>query len=117
MHIAVIVPVRRDKRSLFVVPSGPLDDGAFRHVYVGTTDSDYRTARWTTRRRPVTTSTTSLKALNESLDTATNGVITRAAITGVWAGLRPLVKSAQDAESGSTKDLRVATRSGSATRA
>ncbi len=102
--IAVIIPVRRDKRSLFVVPSGPLDDGAFRHVYVGTTDSDYDGSM----DDPQTTGDDIdyiLEALNESLDTATNGVITRAAITGVWAGLRPLVESAQDAESGSTKDL------------
>ncbi|HSM66202.1 MAG TPA: FAD-dependent oxidoreductase, partial [Ilumatobacteraceae bacterium] len=38
--IAVIIPVRSDKRSLFLVPWGPLPDGTFRHVYVGTTDTD-----------------------------------------------------------------------------
>ena len=36
-----IIPVRRDKRSLFLVPWGALGDGTFRHVYVGTTDTDY----------------------------------------------------------------------------
>ena len=39
--IAVVIPVRGDKRSLFVVPWGPLGDGTFRHTYVGTTDTDY----------------------------------------------------------------------------
>ena len=39
--IAVIIPVRRDKRSLFLVPWGALDNGEFQHVYIGTTDTDY----------------------------------------------------------------------------
>ena len=39
--IAVVIPVPKDKRSLFVVPWGPLPDGTFEHTYVGTTDTDY----------------------------------------------------------------------------
>ncbi len=39
--IAAVIPVPGDKRSLFVVPWGPLPDGTFRHTYIGTTDTDY----------------------------------------------------------------------------
>src|SRR5215218_2247920 len=39
--IAVVIPVRHDKRSLFVVPWGRRADGTFDHTYVGTTDTDY----------------------------------------------------------------------------
>jgi glycerol-3-phosphate dehydrogenase len=39
--IAVVIPVRKDKRSLFVVPWGPRPDGTFAHTYIGTTDTDY----------------------------------------------------------------------------
>src|SRR5262245_37511987 len=39
--IAVVIPVPKDKRSLFVVPWGPNGDGTFRHTYVGTTDTDF----------------------------------------------------------------------------
>ena len=39
--IAVVIPVPKDKRSLFVVPWGELPDGTFRHTYIGTTDTDY----------------------------------------------------------------------------
>jgi glycerol-3-phosphate dehydrogenase len=35
--IAVVIPVPKDKRSLFVVPWGPRPDGTFTHTYVGTT--------------------------------------------------------------------------------
>ena len=38
---AVVIPVRGDKRSLFLVPWGERPDGTFRHTYVGTTDTDY----------------------------------------------------------------------------
>ena len=89
--IAVIIPVRRDKRSLFLVPWGALDDGTFRHVYVGTTDTDFDGPM----DDPQATGDDIdyiLEALNQSLDTSANPVITRDDITGVWAGLRPLVK-------------------------
>ena len=39
--IAVVIPVPKDKRSLFVVPWGAAPDGTFEHTYVGTTDTDY----------------------------------------------------------------------------
>jgi glycerol-3-phosphate dehydrogenase len=95
--IAVVIPVPKDKRSLFVVPWGELADGTFQHCYVGTTDTDYD--------GPLVDPQCTkddidyvLRALNASI---TSGV-TAADITGVWAGLRPLVKAA---ESGRTADL------------
>ena len=95
--IAVVIPVPKDKRSLFIVPWGPLPDGTFEHTYVGTTDTDYN--------GPLDDPQCSkddidyvLNALNASITTG----VTEADITGVWAGLRPLVKSAS---SGRTADL------------
>jgi glycerol-3-phosphate dehydrogenase len=94
--IAVIIPVRSDKRSLFLVPWGDLGDGTFRHVYVGTTDTDDDVSL----DEPQADSDDIdylLEALNQALDTSSTGQITRGDITGVWAGLRPLVKAATDA--------------------
>jgi glycerol-3-phosphate dehydrogenase len=113
--IAVIIPVRSDKRSLFIVPRGDNYDGTFRHAYVGTTDTDYDGPL----DNPQCTADDidyMLTALNESLTSS----IEKSDITGVWAGLRPLVKNValedaasdteQDTEQGSgeresTKDL------------
>jgi glycerol-3-phosphate dehydrogenase len=89
IDIAVIIPVRRDRRSLFLVPWGPRGDGTFDHVYVGTTDTDYDGPL----DDPQCTADDIdyvLTALNDAL----TETITRHDITGVWAGLRPLVKSA-----------------------
>ncbi|MFM8483852.1 MAG: glycerol-3-phosphate dehydrogenase/oxidase, partial [Actinomycetota bacterium] len=41
-EIAVVIPVPKDRRSLFVIPWGPRPEGGFTHTYVGTTDTDYR---------------------------------------------------------------------------
>jgi glycerol-3-phosphate dehydrogenase len=95
--IAVVIPVPKDKRSLFVVPWGRRVDGTFEHAYVGTTDTDYEGSI----DNPQCTKddvTYVLNALNASITTG----VTEADITGVWAGLRPLVKSAS---SGRTADL------------
>ncbi len=95
--IAVIIPVPKDKRSLFVVPWGPKPDGTFTHTYVGTTDTDYQ--------GPIDDPQCTkddidyvLRALNASVTTG----ITAADVTGVWAGLRPLVKQV-NAEDGTGK--------------
>jgi glycerol-3-phosphate dehydrogenase len=81
--IAVVVPVPKDKRSVFVVPWGDL-------TYIGTTDTDYD--------GPLDDPTCTpediaylLRAINFSVDTH----ITAADITGTWAGLRPLVRTAE----------------------
>ena len=95
--IAVVIPVPKDKRSLFVVPWGRTPDGTFEHTYVGTTDTDYDgpldDPQCTTDDIAYV-----LRALNASITTG----VTEADITGVWAGLRPLVKTAS---SGRTADL------------
>ena len=99
--IAVIIPVRSDRRSLFLVPWGEQPDGTFRHVYVGTTDTDSD--------EPLDDPQCTgddidyvLTALNEAL----TETVTRDDITGVWAGMRPLVKSASaDGAGGKTADL------------
>ena len=95
--IAVVIPVPRDKRSLFVVPWGERPDGTFEHTYVGTTDTDYSGPL---DDPPCTADDIAyvLGALNHAVTTD----ITTEDVTGVWAGLRPLVKSAP---SGRTADL------------
>ena len=88
--IAVVVPVPKDKRSLFVVPWG-------RFTYVGTTDTDYHGPLDDPRCTKDDVEYV-LRALNQAITTD----ITEADITGAWAGLRPLVRSAA---SGRTADL------------
>ena len=86
--IAVVIPVPKDKRSLFLVPWGRLDDGTFQHTYVGTTDTDYDGPL----DEPQCTKDDIdyiLRAVNASVTTG----VTAPDITGVWAGLRPLVKA------------------------
>ena len=88
--IAAVIPVPKDRRSLFVVPWGDL-------AYVGTTDTDYEGPL----DDPQCTSDDIdyvLRALNASVTTG----VTRGDILGTWAGLRPLVK---DATSERTADL------------
>jgi len=95
--IAVVIPVPKDKRSLFVVPWGRRPDGTFEHTYVGTTDTDYEGPL---EDPPCTAEDVAyvLKALNHTVTTE----VTTEDVTGVWAGLRPLVKRAT---SGRTADL------------
>jgi glycerol-3-phosphate dehydrogenase len=95
--IAVVIPVRGDKRSLFVVPWGRNADGTYQHTYIGTTDTDYEGPL---DDPPCTADDIAyvLGALNAAVTTD----ITTDDVTGVWAGLRPLVKSAG---SGRTADL------------
>lgn len=85
--IAVVVPVPRDKRSVFVVPWGDL-------TYVGTTDTDYEGPN---EDPPVT---------REDVDYLLSAIaftgVTERDVVGAWAGLRPLVKSGA---SGRTADL------------
>jgi glycerol-3-phosphate dehydrogenase len=99
--IAVIIPVRADKRSLFLVPWGELPDGTFRHVYVGTTDTDSDAPLDDPQCDDVDIDYV-LTALNQALTES----VTRDDITGVWAGYRPLVKAAsEDGVSAKTADL------------
>ena len=99
--IAVVIPVPKDKRSLFLVPWGPNHDGTFRHTYVGTTDTDYQ-GPLDDPRCTLDDVEYVLRALNASIDPSVSGGFTADDVTGVWAGLRPLVKSSDD---GRTADL------------
>ena len=81
--IAAVIPVRKDRRSIFVVPWPEVD-----LVYLGTTDTDYEG------------DIDNPQCTGEDVDyllAAANGVssaeLTRQDVTGVWAGLRPLLSS------------------------
>jgi glycerol-3-phosphate dehydrogenase len=88
-EIAVVIPVPKDRRSLFVVPWGDC-------TYVGTTDTDYD-GPLDDPRCTADDIAYVLRALNASITTG----ITEADIVGTWAGLRPLVKQT----GGRTADL------------
>lgn len=88
--IAVVIPVPKDKRSVFVVPWG-------RFTYVGTTDTDYD-GPFDDPQCDSDDIDYVLRAINNSVTTG----VTRDDVLGTWAGLRPLVKSAG---SGRTADL------------
>ena len=79
--IAAVIPVPKDKRSIFVV-SWPGTD----LVYLGTTDTDYT--------GPLDDPACTPEDVDYLLDAANNRdhlTLTRADVTGVWAGLRPLL--------------------------
>ena len=102
--IAAVIPVPGDKRSLFVVPHMPNGDGTFRYTYVGTTDTDYQGGiddpQCTTEDIDYC-----LRALNKAISGG-GRTITRDDVVGTWAGLRPLVVSADGAAAkGRTADL------------
>jgi glycerol-3-phosphate dehydrogenase len=106
--IAVVVPVPKDKRSVFVVPWSPTPDGGFRYTYIGTTDTDYDGPLDDPQCTPDDIEYV-LRAINFSIgakpgagDEGRNRAITPDDILGTWAGLRPLVRSAS---SGRTADL------------
>jgi glycerol-3-phosphate dehydrogenase len=77
--IAVIVPVPKDKRSIFVVPWGDF-------TYIGTTDTDYDGPI----EDPQCTAE-DVKYLLDAMNVAMGTPLTEADVVGTWAGLRPLV--------------------------
>ena len=85
--VAVVVPVPKDKRAVFVVPWGDL-------TYIGTTDTDYD--------GPLDDPPVTREDIDYLLGAVKFTGVTEADIVGVWAGLRPLVKSV---EGGRTADL------------
>jgi glycerol-3-phosphate dehydrogenase len=95
--VAVKISVPNDNPSQFHVPWGELPDGTFEHCYVGTTDTDYPGDVDRPQADEADLAYV-LNALAHALDTT----ITADDVTGVWAGLRPLVKAA---ESVRTADL------------
>ncbi|MBX3285859.1 MAG: glycerol-3-phosphate dehydrogenase/oxidase [Actinobacteria bacterium] len=85
--VAVVVPVPKDKRAVFVVPWGDL-------TYIGTTDTDYD--------GPLDDPEVTPDDVRYLLDAMRFTGITEADVVGTWAGLRPLVKSGA---TGKTADL------------
>jgi glycerol-3-phosphate dehydrogenase len=79
--IAAVIPVQKDKRSIFVV-SWPGTD----LVYLGTTDTDYSGPLDDPACTPE-----DVDYLLEAANNLTTSHLTRADVTGVWAGLRPLL--------------------------
>lgn len=80
--IAAVVPVSRDRRSVFVVPW----DG---QTYIGTTDTDHDGPLDDPECTPA-----DIAYLLDAINAATSSGLTTADVTGTWAGLRPLVKAA-----------------------
>lgn len=95
--IAVIISVPGDKRSLFLVPWVARPGGGFDHCYIGTTDTDF-----VDDLDRAQTNDDDLDYVLAAVDHHVTTTITRDDVTGVWAGLRPLVKQAS---SGRTADL------------
>ena len=97
--IAVIIPSRGDRRSVFLMPWGPNPDGTFRHTYVGTTDTDHRNGLDDPH-----CDAADIEYLLDALNAAVTETVTSEDVTGVWCGLRPLVRAADD-EVEKTADL------------
>jgi glycerol-3-phosphate dehydrogenase len=91
------VPVPKDKRSVFVVPWLPREDGTFQLTYVGTTDTDYDGPLEDPQCTPE-----DVAYLLGAINLAVRDPLSPADVVGTWAGLRPLVKAAS---SGRTADL------------
>jgi glycerol-3-phosphate dehydrogenase len=88
--IAAVVPVPRDKRSVFVVPLGD-------RTYIGTTDTDYEGSLDEPR-----CTAEDVRYLLDAINASVEDPLSDADVVGTWAGLRPLVRSAS---SGRTADL------------
>jgi glycerol-3-phosphate dehydrogenase len=77
--IAAIVPVPKDKRSIFVVPWGDF-------TYIGTTDTDYDGSIDDPQCTPG-----DVDYLLGAMNLVLSDPLTRADVVGTWAGLRPLI--------------------------
>lgn len=91
--VAIVIPVPKDRRSLFVVPWVRRADGEFEFAYVGTTDTDYQGQL----DDPPCTGTDIdyvLGALNHSFRSSAGRAIGTDDVIAVWSGLRPLVRNA-----------------------
>jgi glycerol-3-phosphate dehydrogenase len=98
--IAAVVPVPKDRRSVFVVPWPGADGrvgGEGSVTYIGTTDTDYDGDRDDPQCTPEDVAYL-LGAINRSL----REPLSEADVLGTWAGLRPLIS---DVASGRTADL------------
>ena len=83
--IAAVIPVPKDKRSIFVVPWAESP-----YVFLGTTDTSYEGPLDDPRCEPE-----DVDYLLGAVNSLTSAALTRDDVTGVWAGLRPLIKPAE----------------------
>ncbi|HUI02318.1 MAG TPA: glycerol-3-phosphate dehydrogenase/oxidase [Acidimicrobiales bacterium] len=83
--IAAVIPVPRDRRSIFVVPWADGGD-----VYLGTTDTD-----WDGPLDDPACLPDDVDYLLGAANSVVTEPITRSDVTGVWAGLRPLLAPSQ----------------------
>ncbi len=93
--IAAVIPVRKDRRSIFAVPWPEAD-----LVYLGTTDTDYEGDLDDPR-----CTAEDVDYLLDAANAVSGAGLTRADVTGVWAGLRPLLSAAHGHVSERTADL------------
>lgn len=94
--VAAVVPVSKDKRSIFVVPWGS-------HTYLGTTDTDYQGDIDHPQ-----VEAADVDYVLDAINAAVSEPIAREDVTGSWAGLRPLLARApghKGAPSARTADL------------
>jgi glycerol-3-phosphate dehydrogenase len=87
-RIAVVIPVPKDRRSVFVVPWGG-EGGDHRFTYIGTTDTDYDGSVDDPQITP-----DDVEYLLRAINNAVTTTVAPADILGTWAGLRPLVRGA-----------------------
>ncbi|HYF47233.1 MAG TPA: glycerol-3-phosphate dehydrogenase/oxidase [Acidimicrobiales bacterium] len=99
--IAAVIPVPKDKRSVFVVAWGG-------STYIGTTDTDYTGDV----DEPMCTRE-DVEYLLRAINGAIEGTIEPSDITGTWAGLRPLVKRAGSARTADLSRMHKVSTSGS----
>jgi glycerol-3-phosphate dehydrogenase len=95
--VAIVLPVPKDRRSVFVVPWGDL-------TYVGTTDTDYDGALDDPQCTP-----DDIAYLLGALNVAIGEPVDESDVLGTWAGLRPLLRAATDkrtADLSRTHDVR-----------
>jgi glycerol-3-phosphate dehydrogenase len=93
--VAAVIPARSDKRQIFVVPWPDGDD-----VYIGTTDTD-----WDGPLDDPACLPGDVDYVIEAANGSTTSALTRADVSGVWAGLRPLLDPGDKHLSARTKDL------------
>jgi len=87
-RIAAVIPVPKDRRSVFVVPWGG-EGGDYQFTYIGTTDTDYDGPIDDPQITP-----DDVEYLLRAINGAVTTTISESDILGTWAGLRPLVKAA-----------------------
>jgi glycerol-3-phosphate dehydrogenase len=99
--IAAVVPVPKDRRSVFVVPWGDF-------TYVGTTDTDY-----TGDIDDPHCTAEDVAYLLSAINFSTNADLSESDVLGSWAGLRPLIRDANSERTADLSRRAAVTRSGS----